>query len=132
MRAAYAKDKELLEQDGESQSGDSFIYEQAKLLAHSRLDDEDQDFSAREIEELLAFEGKDPVKRIALKLICADQLRNGELLPNLQEWLASYLERETPISVEKGPSPKRRNETEIQAYKIGASCKIAEASGFSA
>ena len=126
MRAAYAKDKKLLEQNRDSQSGESFIYEQAKLIAYSHLDDEDEDFSAREIDDLLALEEKDPVRRVALKLICADQLRKGELLPRLQEWLENYLERETPHSVGKGRSPKRMNRTEIQAYRIGMAMTLAE------
>ena len=91
MRAQYAKDKELLGRDRTSQSGESFIYEQARLIAYSHLDDEDEDFSASEIEDLLAAEEKDPVRRVALKLICADQLRKGELLPRLQNWLADHL-----------------------------------------
>ncbi len=126
MRTASAKDKEWLEQGGDSQSDESFIYEQAKLIAYSHLDDEGEDFSAREIEDLLAAEEKDPVRRVALKLICADQLRKGELLPSLQEWLADYLERETQVSVGKGRSPQRMNRTEMQAHMIGMAMTIAE------
>ena len=126
MRAQYAKDKELLGRDGASQSGEAFIFEQAKLIAYSHLDDEDQDFSAREIVDLLALEENDPVSRVALKLICADQLRNGELLPRLQEWLVSFLERETPVPIGRGRSPKNTNDTDIQAYMIGMAIAVAE------
>lgn len=126
MRAAYAKDKELLEQSGDSQSEGSFIYEQAKLIACSHLDDEDEDFSAREIDDLLAREEKDPIGRVALKLICADQLKKGDLLPSLQKWLADYLERETQVSVGKGRSPQRMNRTEVQVYMIGMAMTLAE------
>ena len=90
------------------------------------MDDEDEDFSAREIEDLLALEEKDPVSRVALKLICADQLKNGELLPRLQEWLVSLLERETPVSVGRGRSPKHTNDSDIQAYMIGMAIAVAE------
>ena len=95
MGAQYAKNKELLERDGATQSGESFIYEQARLIAYSHLDDEDEDFSAREMDDLLAREDKDPIGRVALKLICADQLRKGPLLPSLQEWISKYLERDS-------------------------------------
>ena len=126
MGAQYAKDKELLERDEASQSGESFIYEQARLIAYSHLDDEDEDFSAREIDDLLAREEKDPVRRVALKLICAEQLRNGELLPCLQEWLPKFLERETPVSVGRGRSPKHMSDTDMQAYMIGMTIAVAE------
>ena len=126
MRAAYAKDKELFEQSGDSQSEESFIYEQAKLIACSHLNDDGEDLSAGEIAGLLADEEKDLVRRVALKLICADQLRNGELLPSLQKWLADYLERETQVSVGKGRSPQRMNRTEVQAYMIGMAMTLAE------
>ena len=126
MRAQYAKDKELLERDGAPQSGESFIYERARQIAYSRLDDEDEDFSAREIEDLLALEEKDPVRRVALKLICAEQLRNGELIPRLKEWLSTFLEREIPVSVGRGRSPKHVNDADIQAYMIGMAITVAE------
>ena len=126
MGAQYAKDKELLERDRASQSGEAFVYEQARLIASSHLDDEDEDFSAREIDDLLAREEKDPIRRVALKLICADQLRKGQLLPRLQEWPPKYLERETPVSVGRGRSPKHMNDTEIQAYMIGMTIAVAE------
>ena len=126
MRAQYVKDKELLGRDKDRQFGESFIYKQARQIAYSRLDDEDEDFSAREIEDLLALEEKDPVRRVALKLICADQLMKGELPPRLKEWLVSFLERETPVSVGRGRSPKHTNDTDIQAYMIGMAIAVAE------
>ena len=102
-----------------SLSDEEALGEWAELVVHSQMEDSEDTFSDREIDDLIAWEKKDPTKRQALFDVCIALSEKNALPKKLKEWLKDYSERENTPLTGRGRSPQRMYKAAIYAEVIG-------------
>ena len=136
--AAFEEAKEImrvsLREDGvpfdprefSSLSDEKALGEWAELIVHSQMEDSEVRFSDREIDDLIAWEKRDPAKRQALFEVCVALSERNELPKKLKEWLKDYSERENTPLTGRGRSPQRMYKAAIYAEVIGVAIRRAQ------
>ena len=111
-----------------SLSDEDALGEWAELVVHSQLEDSEVRFSDREIDDLIAWEKRDPSERQALFEMCIALSEKNELPKKLKEWLMDYSERDNTTVAGRGRSPQRIYKTTIYAEVIGIAIRRAQLS----
>ena len=111
-----------------SLSDEVALGEWAELVVHSQMEDSEVRFSDREIDDLIAWEKRDPSKRQALFEMCIALSEKNELPKKLKEWLMNYSERDNTTVAGRGRNPQRIYKTAIYAEVIGIAIRRAQLS----
>ena len=127
MRVSLCKDGVPFEpQEFSSISDEEALGEWAELIVHSQMEDSEVRFSDREIDDLIAWEKRDPTKRQVLFEMCVALSERNELPKKLKEWLKDYSERENTPLIGRGRSPQRMYKAAIYAEVIGVAIRRAQ------
>ena len=113
-------------QEFSSLSDEEALGEWAELVVNSQMEDSEVRFSDREIDDLIAWEKRDPTKRQALFELCIILSEKNELTKKLEEWLKDYSKRKNSPLTGRGRSPQRMYKAAIYAEVIGVEIRRAE------
>ena len=113
-------------QEFSSLSDEEALGEWAELVVNSQMEDSEVRFSDREIDDLIAWEKRDPTKRQSLFELCIILSEKNELKKKLEEWLKDYSKRKNSPLTGRGRSPQRMYKAAIYAEVIGVEIRRAE------